>query len=672
MLQNGCAMTSLSLKGKLYAGFGITVLIVGLMAGYAVWNGVNNQYAFGNYRSAALLSNGGSEFSKAVTTMRLDVMRFRSGVLDDPNTAIAQSVDRLREALDLIQERNPLHSAPFEGMYADALLYQRSMEEAAEAQTTVDALLTQTLQPTGTRARLALTQILLDAYEGNDHQAAYYAGSALQHLLLARVYGSRFIIDNDDRMQERAFDEMALAMELIPALLRVSDDGTQRAGVETIEADFDLYIETLGHIVEAIHQRNDIYAGTLDVVGPRIMADSVDINSSQIAMQDTIGPALSTDFDTQVTLALVVGAIGVVVAAVFGVVLATSISRPVLGLTAVMDRLRERDYSTDIPALDRGDELGSMARAVDVFKESMIEGDRLRSEQEAEQAKRLARAETIEEAINAFETASQEALGAVLQSAQVMQNSSESLSTTANETNAQSQAVASASEEVSANVQTVAGAAEELSASIAEIGQQVANSADMSREAVGSAQSTSEQVESLAQTAERIGEVVSLIMDIAEQTNLLALNATIEAARAGDAGKGFAVVASEVKALAGQTASATEQIGDQVSAIQSATQNSVSAIQAITGKIEAMDEAAAAIAAAVEEQGSATQDIARSVQQVAEGTNEVSRNIHGVREAADATGQSSTDVLQSSVVVNDKAGDMRRNINAFLETIRAA
>ncbi|MEO0385806.1 MAG: HAMP domain-containing methyl-accepting chemotaxis protein [Pseudomonadota bacterium] len=665
-------MTSLSLKGKLYAGFGVTVLIVALMAGYAVWNGANNQSSFGNYRSAALLSNGSSEFSKAVTTMRLDVMRFRSGVLDDPNTAIAQSVGRIREALDLIEERNPQRTAPFEAMYADALLYQTSMEEAADAQIAIDALLTETLQPTGTRARLALTQILLDGYEGNDHQAAYYAGSALQHLLLARVYGSRFIIDNDDRLQERAFGEMALAMDFIPALSRVLDDSTQRAAVETIEADFDLYIETLGHIVDAIHQRNEIYTGTLDVVGPRIMADAVDINTSQIAMQDTIGPRLSADFDAQVMLSLVVGAIGVVVAAAFGLVLATSISRPVLGLTSVMDRLRERDYSTDIPALDRGDELGSMARAVDVFKASMIEGDRLRSEQEAEQAKRLERAETIENAINAFETASQEALGAVLQSAQTMQDSSESLSATANETNAQSQAVASASEEVSTNVQTVAGAAEELSASIAEIGHQVANSADMSREAVGSAQSTSEQVESLAQTAERIGEVVSLIMDIAEQTNLLALNATIEAARAGDAGKGFAVVASEVKALAGQTANATEQIGDQVSAIQSATQSSVTAIQAITGKIEAMDEAAAAIAAAVEEQGSATQDIARSVQQVAEGTNEVSRNIHGVREAADATGQSSTDVLQSSVVVNDKAGDMRRNIDAFLETIRAA
>ncbi|MFN3170242.1 MAG: methyl-accepting chemotaxis protein [Hyphomicrobiales bacterium] len=665
-------MTSLSLKGKLYAGFGVTVLIVALMAGYAVWNGVNNQSSFGSYRAAALLSNGSSEFSQAVTTMRLDVMRFRSGVLEDPNAAIAQSVDRIRDAHGLIEARNPDLARQFESMVDDAEQYQAAMDVAANQQIAIDSLLTETLQPTGTRARLALTQIMLGAYEDSDPEAAYYAGSALQHLLLARAYASRFIINNQDRLQARAVEEITFAQDFMPRLFRVLDNPSRRAIAEDVVADFALYESTLAEIVVAIYERNAIYTGTLDVVGPRIMADAVDINSSQIAAQDTIGPRLSADFDAQVMLSLVVGAIGVVIAAVFGLVLATSISRPVLGLTSVMDRLRERDYSTDIPALDRGDELGSMARAVDVFKASMIEGDRLRGEQEAEQAKRLARAETIEIAINAFETASQEALGAVLQSAQTMQNSSESLSATANETNAQSQAVASASEEVSTNVQTVAGAAEELSASIAEIGHQVANSADMSREAVGSAQSTSEQVESLAQTAERIGEVVSLIMDIAEQTNLLALNATIEAARAGDAGKGFAVVASEVKALAGQTANATEQIGDQVAAIQSATQSSVTAIQAITSKIEAMDEAAAAIAAAVEEQGSATQDIARSVQQVAEGTNEVSRNIHGVREAADATGQSSTDVLQSSVVVNEKAGDMRRNINAFLETIRAA
>lgn len=665
-------MTSLSLKGKLYAGFGVTVLIVALMAGYAVWNGINNQSSFGNYRSAALLSKSSAEFSKAVMAMRLDVMRFRSGVLDNPSEAIAQSVGLMGDTFAQIQQRSPQRASAFQSMMDDARLYQAAMDEAAQAQYTIDTLLADTLQPTGTRARLALTQIMLGAYEDRDPESAYYAGSALQHLLLARAYSSRFIINNDDAFQARSFEEIVKAQDFMPRLFGVLDNPTRRTIAGDVVADLDLYADTLGQIVDAIVERNSIYAGTLDVVGPRIMAQALEIDTNQVALQETIGPALSANFDTQVILAMVVGAIGVVVAASFGFVLATSISRPVLGLTSVMDRLRERDYSADIPALDRGDELGLMARAVDVFKASMIEGDRLRGEQEAEQAKRLARAETIENAINAFETASQEALGAVLQSAQVMQNSSESLSATANETNAQSQAVASASEEVSTNVQTVAGAAEELSASIAEIGHQVANSADMSREAVGSAQSTSEQVESLAQTAERIGEVVSLIMDIAEQTNLLALNATIEAARAGDAGKGFAVVASEVKALAGQTASATEQIGDQVSAIQSATQSSVTAIQAITSKIEAMDEAAAAIAAAVEEQGSATQDIARSVQQVAEGTNEVSRNIHGVREAADATGQSSTDVLQSSVVVNDKAGDMRRNIDAFLETIRAA
>jgi methyl-accepting chemotaxis protein len=665
-------MSSLSLKGKLYAGFGIIVVIVGLMAGYAIWNGFKNADAFSSYRAAALASASSMDATTAVLRMRLEVKHFRAGLTDDPVPVMAEQIDALYAIADDLSARGSQHEAAFRAKIELAESYREAALRARDLQQTMDRVLLEELFPSATRARQTLTDVNDLIFVDQNPNAAYLVTRSIQHLLLARVYSNRFFTTGDEAYLDRVYTELNDLDVAVAEFRERVTTPEQRTLVEQVIDDIENYRLNMATVSELVRAMAFIYASDLQLIGDGIMEAAVELAAAQRVEQDTIGPQLASNFAVQKLTAIGVGGTGIALAILFGVGLARSVSRPIIGLTAVMGRLRERDYSVTIPALDRKDELGSMATAIEVFKTSMMEGDQLREEQQAEQAKRLERAETIEKAINAFETASQEALGAVLQSAEAMQNSSESLSATANETNAQSQAVASASEEVSANVQTVAGAAEELSASIAEIGQQVANSADMSREAVGSAQTTSEQVESLAETAEKIGQVVSLIMDIAEQTNLLALNATIEAARAGDAGKGFAVVASEVKALAEQTAKATEQIGDQVSAIQTATQSSVTAIQSITGKIEAMDEAASAIAAAVEEQGSATQDIARSVQQVAEGTNEVSRNIHGVREAADATGQSSTDVLQSSVVVNDKAADMRRNIDAFLATIRAA
>ena len=253
-----------------------------------------------------------------------------------------------------------------------------------------------------------------------------------------------------------------------------------------------------------------------------------------------------------------------------------------------------------------------------------------------------------------------------------LQTTAERMAATSEETSRQSAAVAAASEQATQNVQTVASASEELSASIREIGSQVVQSTERIGAAAAQANQSDAQMQGLAEAARRIGDVVKLINDIAGQTNLLALNATIEAARAGEAGKGFAVVASEVKALANQTARATEDIAAQIKAIQDATTASADSIHGITETIAKVNETASAISAAVEQQGAATQEIARNVQQAAQGTHEVSANITGVSQAAQETGGAAAEVLASARDLAKSGGTLKQQVESFLREVRAA
>jgi methyl-accepting chemotaxis protein len=348
------------------------------------------------------------------------------------------------------------------------------------------------------------------------------------------------------------------------------------------------------------------------------------------------------------------------------------VSSPIRRLTGAMRRLAEHDLATELQGTDRTDEIGDMSRAVAIFKQNMLEADRLSAEQQNEQGRKEQRQVAIEGFITAFDQSVTESLRSLAMASTELQTTAHSMSATAEQTSSKSATVASVSEEASTNVQTVASATEELSASINEISRQVAESTGIAGEAVSQAERTNAQVHALADAAQRIGDVVKLISGIAGQTNLLALNATIEAARAGEAGKGFAVVASEVKSLATQTAKATEEITAQVAAIQEATGSSVQAIQAIGETISRVNHIAAAIAAAVEQQGAATQEIARNVQQAAAGTTEVSGHIASVSQAAGETGVAAGEVLGSAKGLVQLSEALRDNVDRFIGNIRAA
>jgi methyl-accepting chemotaxis protein len=371
---------------------------------------------------------------------------------------------------------------------------------------------------------------------------------------------------------------------------------------------------------------------------------------------------------------LILGTVAILAGAVLmALFVGRGVSRPLIAITAVMNRLSSGDTEVTIPGGDRNDELGTMAVAVDVFRRNMVEAGTLRAAQETAKAQAELEKKALQrDMADRFEADVKGVVGAVAKATAEMQRVAGEITTSVNGTSERATAAAAASEEASASVNTVAAATEELASSVAEIGRQVTHSSGVADDAVIKAGQTTEMVAGLTAAGEKIGDVLRLIGAIASQTNLLALNATIEAARAGDAGRGFAVVASEVKELASQTAKATEEIAEQVAAIQSATGNCVSAIGGISDTIREISGIATTIAAAVEEQDSATREIARSVQQAAAGTSEVSHNVAGASQAADQSRVLANNVMVASGELSQHATALFKSVDSFLAGLRDA
>jgi methyl-accepting chemotaxis protein len=365
------------------------------------------------------------------------------------------------------------------------------------------------------------------------------------------------------------------------------------------------------------------------------------------------------------------GAVGIGV--VLALLIGRGIARPVQHLTSAMRGLAGGDLAIAIPHTARPDELGEMARAVMVFKDSMAETERLRAARE--QVKTQAAAEqkaALNRLADGFESSVGRLVGMLASGSTELEATARTMTSMADHGNQQAMTVASAAEEASAGLQSVAAASEQLSASIEEISRQVAQSAKVTGKAVEDARHSDAIVHALADGAEKIGSFVSLITSIAGQTNLLALNATIEAARAGDAGKGFAVVASEVKNLANQTAKATQEIVTQIAQIQSATTEAAEAIRGISTTIEEVSVIATAIASAVAQQGAATAEISRNVHQTSLAARDVSAEIGGVSHAASETGAAAGQVLTAAADLSKQAEQLSSEVHTFVAGVRVA
>jgi methyl-accepting chemotaxis protein len=371
---------------------------------------------------------------------------------------------------------------------------------------------------------------------------------------------------------------------------------------------------------------------------------------------------------------IVAGAAGIGLALLGILLIGTrSVIRPLRAMTDRMTKLAAKDFAVELPGLGRRDEIGEMARAVDVFRTSGLEVERMRAEQAAREARAAGERQAATQKLAAeFEAVVGNIVDSVSSASTNLEATAGALARTAETTQQLSGTVAAASEEASANASSAAAATDQMSSSVDHISRHVQESSSIAEEAVEQARKTDARIIKLSDAANRIGDVVKLLHDVAEQTNLLALNATIEAARAGEAGKGFAVVAHEVKALATQTAKATGEIATQIAAMQAATKESVGAIKEIGSTVTRISEIARTIAAAVEEQGTATQGIALNVREAARGTAELSSSIADVNRGASETGAASAQVFTSAQSLSRESSRLKAEVEKFLVSVRTA
>lgn len=663
----------LSIGRKTGGGFALVLALMMGVGGIGISADMTAQSLFQEYQSLTQATN-------EVARLESDALMSQLHAKDFVLTGNPVSSDQAREFARLTEERiaaaraalvDPAAGARLDAIGVDAAAYLDTFNDVVTRMNQRNAII-EVLKDTGSVIERSLSDIMVSAYEESDATAAYRAGMVLRNLLLARLYASHYLMENRQDAYDRVeseFDAMAANADLM--LAELEDPRHRRLAQDALTA-IEAYRTAFAEAYHTIQARNELVESGLDRIGPALVDAAEMFRQEAEAAQDRLGTAAVATMDDAIALMLLASATGLVLGILAAALIGTGVSRPVRRMTEAMRRLARGETELEIPARDRANEIGQMAKALVVFRDNAREMKRLEADKaEAEARAAAEKRAALTDLSGRFETDVQSVVATMGTSAGKMQDSARGLSTIASRTENQANDVAGVTQQAASNVQTVAAAAQQLSAAVKEISRQAEIAQSVSGRAVTSADSTEETMRSLTAAAEEIGIIVKVISDVAEKTNLLALNATIEAARAGDAGKGFAVVAGEVKGLAQQTARATRDISRQIGAIQGATGQAVAAVVGIRSIIGEVDHIATTIASAVQEQGAATEEITRNIQEAAQGNEVVARNIVQVSDAARQTGASANETLEIAGTVGKQSEVLAKRVNRFMTELKA-
>lgn len=660
---------TMGLRTRIYSGFGILVVLGLAMAGFGYLGLTNVGEEVGKLDVLAGSLSRVMEANRMLETMRLAGARYRieatEDALKDMETAEARAAALMVEsaAKSISEERRTLYNRVNDGLRAISVknteylrLVKAGYQERAKLFTSGDAL------------TAATSHVLAQAAGLNDPEQLALAGKVESAILLVRVSNWRFFAVFDPTGVASFVANARKANDALTALERVAGPDI-KVSIGTVRSALNGYAATFEGTSSGLMKGFALYENE---IRPETHALQTEIAKAEASLkpaysQVSTDASIETAHTSWMQIAMSTG--GALLGTLLAVLIGRGIVRPVAAMTQAMTRLAAGEHDIAVPARENKDEIGAMARAVEVFKQNAIENKRLTEEQARERAARDRRQAAMDRHTQDFGSSVSGVMASLVQSAGDMRAAATTMSNAAKTTRGSTSDTVDGATSSSRDLNSVAAAAEEMAASINEISKQVAHVTQAVRAAVTSAEATDAKVASLADTADRIGDVVRLINDIAGQTNLLALNATIEAARAGDAGKGFAVVAGEVKVLAAQTAKATDQIGAQIVAIRAATQEAVTAVRDVGSAIGQVESVATAIAAAVEEQAAATREITASVQTVSATTSAAAQSMQEVLTIAAGAESTSHTVLSVADEVGKTAETLRIEVSDFLSAM---